>query len=171
MVMSEDLQFVSNIIRELLDFMLYETGEITKEMKQDKLERADSIIVELENLPREEKEDTIIWPDRLSRFGKLDPAQKAFVILAAADKELDLSTLIQKGKNLDVIVKTSYLKEVRWFSMMTKKIEDLTQEKEYVKEYLEKYPRLKRIGCGNFARNFPDHVFKLLGHLLYPKVI
>ena len=169
--MSEDLQFASNIVRELLDFMQYETAEITEEVKEDKLQRADTIIAELQNLPKEENEDAIIWPERLSRFGKLDPAQKAFVVLAAADKELDLSTLIQKGKNLDVIVKTFYLKEVRWFSMMAKKIEDLTQEKEYVKEYLEKYPRLKRIGCGNFARNFPDHVFKLLGHLLYPKAI
>ena len=169
--MSEDLQFASNIIRELLDFMHYETAEITEEIKEDKLERANSMIAELQNLPREESEDTIILPERLSRFGKLDPAQKAFVIIATADKELDFSTLIEKGKNLDVIVKTSYLKEVRWFSLIAKKIEDLAQGKEYIKEYLEKYPRLKRIGCGNFARNFPDHVFKLLGHLLYPKVI
>jgi len=167
--MSEDLQFASNIIKEILDFMQHDISEMTAEIKDDKMKRADAIISELQNLPR--KDSDIIWPERLSRFGKLDPAQKAFVILATADKELDFSTLIQKGKNLEAIVKTSYLKEVRWFSMVAKKVEEISAGKENIKKYLEKYPRLKRIGCGNFARNFPDHVFKLLGHLLYPKSI
>jgi hypothetical protein len=167
--MSEDLQFANNIIKEILDFMQQDISEITAEVKNEKMKRADAIINELQNLPREGSD--IVWPERLSRFGKLDPAQKAFVILAAADIELDFSTLIQKGKNLEAIVKTSYLKEVRWFSMVAKKVEEISAGKENIKKYLRNYPRLKRIGCGNFARNFPDHVFKLLGHLLYPKTV
>ncbi|NVM31186.1 MAG: hypothetical protein HWN65_20275 [Candidatus Helarchaeota archaeon] len=167
--MSEELEFVLNIIEEILDFMEQETAEITMAVKEDKLRRARMIISELQELPQENGET--IWPERLERFGKLDPAQKAFVILAVADKELDFSTLIQKGSKLETLIKISYLKEVRWFSMVAKSLEDFVEGKEHIKEYLEKNPRLKRVGCGNFARNFPDHVFKLLGHLLYPKAI
>ena len=167
--MSEELDFSANIIGEILDFMQSETKELTVEIIQDKLERVDNIIAELKNLPDNDTE--ILWPDRLERFGKLDPAQKAFVILAVADKELDFSTLIQKGQKIETIIKISYLKEVRWFSQVARHVEDIVAGKENIKKYLEKNPRLKRIGCGNFAKNFPDHVFKLLGHLLYPKLI
>ncbi|MHA1265799.1 MAG: hypothetical protein ACTSRS_11255 [Candidatus Helarchaeota archaeon] len=164
--MAEELNFVANIIRELLDFMEYETSEISKSSKIDKLKRVDFIISELMQLPT--SNHLIIWPNRLERFGKLDPAQKAFVILAAADKELDFSTLIQKGQKIETVIKITYLKEIRWFSMIARKIEEIVSGKENIKEYLDKNPNLKRIGCGNFAKNFPDHVFNLLSHLLYP---
>ena len=168
--MSDDLEFSANIIREILEFMQKDIAEITEDVTQDKIRRVEEIISELTKLPRENSE--IIWPDRLERFGKLDPAQKAFVILAAADRELDFSTLIQKGGRIETIVKISYLQEVRWFSQIAKKLNDIVEgAAENIKKYLEKNPRLKRVGCGNFAKNFPDHVIILLSHLLYPKVI
>jgi len=168
--MAEELDFVLHIIFEILDFM-EETGEITIELKLDKLRRVREIISILGDLITEDGE--IIWPKRLERFGKLDAAQKAFVILAVADPELDFSTLIQKGHKIETIVKISYLKEVRWFSKIARKLAELVEEKKqkHIKEYLDQNPRLKRIGCGNFAKNFPDHVFRLLGHLLYPTKI
>ena len=167
--MSDELIFTENIITEILDFMQTDIFQITEEVKQDKLRRVKDTISELIKLPKDGTE--IIWPERLERFGQLDPAQKAFVILAVADKELDFSTLIQKGHKIETIIKISYLKEVRWFSQVAKKVEEIAEGKENIKKYLEKNPRLKRIGCGNFAKNFPDHVFRLLGHLLYPKII
>lgn len=167
--MASELDFSVNIIRELLDFMDEELHEITTEIKIDKLNRVAAIISDLIGLPADG--DSILWPERLNRFGNLDAAQKAFVILAVADKELDFGSLIQKGSKIETIIKISYLKEVRWFSQIAKKIDDIVEGKENIKKYLEKNPKLKRIGCGNFAQNFPDHVFKLLSHLLYPKVI
>ena len=167
--MVEELEFSANIIREILDFMQNDLRELTAEVVQDKLRRVDIIISELLKLPK--NGDEIIWPDRLEKFGKLDAAQKAFVILAAADAELDFSTLIQKGGRIETIVKITYLQEVRWFSMIAKKLKDIVEGAENIKKYLEKNPRLKRVGCGNFAKNFPEHVFNLLSHLLYPKVI
>ena len=115
--MAEELDFVLHIIIEILDFM--ETiGEITLETKLDKMRRVQEIITILGNLINEDGQ--IIWPKRLERFGKLDEAQKAFVILAVADAELDFSTLIQKGHKIETLVKISYLKEVRWFSLLSK---------------------------------------------------
>ncbi len=164
---SEDLDFAANIIREILEFMEEEAAEITTAVKKDKLKRVEEIISELHKLPSEG--DIIIWPERLERFGKLDAAQKAFVILAAADEQLDYSKIFHQDRKIDTILKLSYLKEVRWFSQIAKRVEDLSEGKEKIKEYLDKNPRLKRIGCGNFAKNFPDHVLKLLSHLLHPK--
>jgi hypothetical protein len=167
--MSDELEFSANIIKEILNFMQKDLTEITLEIEEEKLDRVENIISELENLPK--TDGKIEWPKRLERFGKLDAAQKAFVILAAADKELDFSTLIEKGTKIETIIKISYLKEVRWFSQVSKKVEEIVEGKENIKKYLERNPKLKRIGCGNFAKNFPDHVFKLLSHLLYPKLI
>ncbi|HUX99269.1 MAG TPA: hypothetical protein VMV49_06910 [Candidatus Deferrimicrobium sp.] len=167
--MSDELEFSANIIKEILDFMQKDITEITVEIKEEKLDRVENIISELKNLPQKHSE--IQWPKRLERFGKLDPAQKAFVILATADKELDFSTLIEKGTKIETIIKISYLKEVRWFSQVSKKVEEIVEGKENIRKYLEKNPKLKRIGCGNFAKNFPNHVFNLLSHLLYPKLI
>ncbi|MFX1298167.1 MAG: hypothetical protein ACFFD2_25355 [Promethearchaeota archaeon] len=167
--MSEDLEFSANIIREILEFMQKDIAEITEDTKKDKLRRVKEIISELSKLPR--NDGGIIWPGRLERFEKLDSAQKAFVILAAADKQLDFSIIIQQGKKIEPIIKLSYLREVRWFSQVAKKVEEITEGKENIKKYLEKNPTLKRIGCGNFAKNFPDHVLRLLGHLLFPKII
>ncbi len=169
--MAEELDFVLHIIFEILDFM-EAIGEITIKLKMDKLERVREIISILGDLIDADGE--IIWPKRLERFGKLDAAQKAFVILAVADPELDFSTLIQKGQKIETLVKISYLKEVRWFSQIVKTLNEIIEGKEIfvdIRRYLEKNPRMKRIGCGNFAKNFPDHVFKLLGHLLYPNKI
>ncbi len=167
--MSEDLEFSANIIREILDFMQKDLAEITETIKQDKFQRVKEIILDLNKIPKEGTK--ILWPERLKRFGNLDAAQKAFVILAAADRELDLSTIIQQGHRIETFIKLSYLKEVRWFSQIAKKVEEIAEGKENIKKYLAKNPQLKRIGCGNFAKNFPDHVLKLLGHLLYPKLI
>jgi hypothetical protein len=167
--MSEELDFSANIIREILEFMQNDIAEITEDVKEEKLTRVLDIISKLKILPMEG--DTILWPERLERFGKLDEAQKAFVILAAADDQLDFSKLVRQGKKIDTIIKLSYLKEVRWFSMVAKKVEEIAEGKENIKKYLEQNPRLKRIGCGNFAKNFPDHVLRLLGHLLYPKIL
>ncbi len=167
--MANELEFSANIIRELLEFMLKETSEISEEVKEDKIRRIEEIISEFKKLPQ--KENKILWPPRLERFGNLDAAQKAFVILAAADKQLDFSTIVQQGKKIDTIIKLSYLKEVRWFSHIAKKVEEIAEGNENIKKYLERNPRLKRIGCGNFAKNFPDHVLRLLGHLLYPKIL
>ena len=169
--MAEELDFVLHIIFEILDFM-EETGEITLELKLDKLRRVREIISILGDLINEAGE--ILWPERLERFGKLDAAQKAFVILAVADPELDFSTLIQKGHKIETIVKISYLKEVRWFSQIARTLKEIIEGQELfvdIRRYLEKNPRMKRIGCGKFAKNFPDHVYKLLGHLLYPRKI
>jgi len=171
-----DLEFAANIIEEILEFMQTESNEITEQVQEEKILRVKEIISELKQL---KDGDKIIWPERLERFGKLDAAQKAFVILAAADDQLAFSKIIQQGKKIDAIIKLSYLKEVRWFSRVAKEVQAFSdigdgknntiKGKENIKKYLEKNPRLKRVGCGNFAKNFPDHVLRLLGHLLYPK--
>ena len=168
--MSEDLEFSANIIKEILEFMQVDIAEITEAIKKDKMKRVEEIISELNTLPREGSK--IIWSERLKRFGNLDAAQKAFVILAAADEQLDFGTLIQQGQKIETIIKLSYLKEIRWFSQVARKVEEIAEAKSpSIKKYLEINPRLKRIGCGNFAKNFPDHVLRLLSHLLYPKTI
>ena len=104
----------------------------------------------------------------LIRFVKLDDAQKAFVILAMADKRL----IDKKPKtitNLKLIVNTSYLNQVKWFSRIRDDIKQDKSEKlkkPHINNYLIEHPHIKRLGCGEFALNFHKHIKNLFDFIM-----
>ena len=120
-----------------------------------------------------EIKETIIDEDKevfgFNQFLLLDNAQKAFVILSTADKRLSKKDLSEKiESNFKLIVNTSYLNQVKWFSQIRKQIHhSKSKNTKYIqiKKYLDNHPKIKKLGCGKFSLNFHKHVKNLISFL------